>query len=114
MDLSLWEDNCTFSDPFYSFGGTGSLARFQNNAKNLGKYVENPTIKIISSTLIDDVVTVSWNFKSKLTLPWRPILAAAGDTKHYLNKNTNRIERYEERWKSKPLDVVIRLFQSSS
>jgi hypothetical protein len=56
-----------------------------------------------------DVVKVGWTFSSKLKLPWNPVLAAAGETTHYLNEQ-GLIVRYEERWKSRAWDVVRRLF----
>lgn len=57
-----------------------------------------------------DCVRVGWIFSSKLNLPWKPILAAAGETFHYLDSSTGLIIRYEETWKSKPWDVVKRIF----
>lgn len=113
MDTSLWADDCFFADPFSSFGGQpGSTARFETNAKNLGKLVLNPKARITSfeANEEDGVVSIGWTFSSKLSLPWRPVLAAAGVTSHYLNKDTLLIERYLETWKSKPWDVVKRLF----
>jgi hypothetical protein len=35
MDLYLWANNCTFSDPFNSFGGNNSSLRFLIFYKNL-------------------------------------------------------------------------------
>jgi hypothetical protein len=55
-------------------------------------------------------VRVSWIFSSKLNFPWKPVLAAAGETFHYLDPYTGLIIRYEETWKSKPWDVVKGLF----
>ena len=138
MDTSLWADDCVFSDPFSSFGGgPGSTARFKSNADNLGKLVDNPSLRITSfavdegvagpvdaatarpaavaastegeSPNVYDVVRVGWAFSSKLKLPWRPVLAAAGETSHYLDAR-GLIVRYEERWKSDPWAVVRRLF----
>jgi hypothetical protein len=60
-----------------------------------------------------DCVRVGWVFSSKLNLPWKPILAAAGETFHYLDSTTGLIIRYEETWKSKPWDVVKRIFTPS-
>ena len=60
-----------------------------------------------------DCVRVGWVFSSKLNLPWKPILAAAGETYHYLDSTTGLIIRYEETWKSKPWDVVKRIFTPS-
>ena len=57
-----------------------------------------------------DCVRVGWVFNSKLALPWRPILAAAGETFHFLDPQSGLIIRYEESWKSKPWDVVKRIF----
>ena len=113
MDLSLWEEDCQFADPFSSFGGKGSSKRFQRNAAALGSLVTNPRITLTSvETLLDAdeaVVKIGWAFQSKLKLPWRPVLAAAGTTAHVLSAGSGRIRRYEETWKSKPWDVVRRL-----
>ena len=115
MDMDLWEEDCVFSDPFSSFGGPGSSARFQRNAKALGGLVLNPQGSVTNVEVVEDVdgegdvVKIGWAFTSKLKLPWRPVLAAAGETSHYLTPRTSKIFKYEERWKSKPLDVVRRL-----
>lgn len=147
MDLSLWEDNCTFSDPFSYFGGTGSLKRFKTNADNFAKFVKDPKSKVTNVEVLKNVpfndkandisdsdksnsnkkvyktidytengptvniVKVSWSYSSKLTLPWKPILAAAGETSHYISRKTGRIFLYEERWKSNKGDVIARLFK---
>lgn len=135
MDVSLWADDCVFSDPFSSFGGKpGSTARFKRNADNLGRLVIQPKLKVTSFSVekklnennnvstnaagrrnnavnaahLYDVVKVGWTFSSKLDLPWKPVLAAAGETTHYLD-DRGLIVRYEERWKSDPWDVVKRL-----
>jgi hypothetical protein len=126
-------------DPFSSFGGKGSTVRFKKNADNLGKLVLNPTMKITSfnidyltpenigedssdikkdkfSNIVDRssaCVRVGWIFSSKLNFPWKPILAAAGETFHYLDTTSGKISLYEETWKSEPWDVVKRLFTPS-
>ncbi len=115
MDTSLWAEDCIFADPFSSFGGPGSTKRFKRNADSLGKLVLGPKSRVTSFEVTDDyVVRVGWTFSSKLKLPWRPVLAASGVTSHKLNRSTLLIERYEESWKSKPLDVVKRLFVPTS
>ena len=55
-------------------------------------------------------VKVGWIFTSTLNLPWKPVLAAAGSTSHVLREGDLRIVEYREKWKSKPWDVVKRLF----
>ena len=112
MRMQLWAPDCIFADPFSSFGGPGSTKRFKSNADNLGKFVIQPRIRITTYS-IDETelnIKVGWSFSSKLDLPWKPVLAAVGVTSHYLNKETMLIEKYEEVWKSKPWDVVKRLF----
>ena len=112
--------------------------RFKKNADNLGKLVLNPTMKITSFNVdyltpesnenvagnrdvkedkFSDIVKstsvcvrVGWIFSSKLNLPWKPVLAAAGETFHYLDTTSGKISLYEETWKSEPWDVVKRLF----
>lgn len=117
MDVSLWSEQCLFADPFNSFGGPGSRDRFKANADNLGKFVINPTMKITSfdSDAQSKVVKVGWTYRSKLALPWKPILAAAGETIHVIEQTSNglQIVKYQEQWKSKPWDVVKRLFVPS-
>ena len=116
MDITLWADDCFFADPFSSFGGeAGSTARFEKNAKNLGKLVLNPKSRITSFEADEEncCVSIGWTFSSKLALPWKPVLAASGVTSHYLNKDTLLIEKYFETWKSKPFDVVKRIFVPS-
>ena len=125
MDLSLWEDDCTFADPFSSFGGPGSAIRFKSNANNLSKLLINPIGRVTEFEVIKDqsykandniierpadIVNIGWTFSSQLKLPWHPILAASGITSHYIARDTGKICLYKEQWKSKPWDVVKRLF----
>ena len=81
------------------------LSNMKKTGKVMGKDENNNKINNY------DCVRVGWVFNSKLNLPWKPILAAAGETFHYLDTQTGLIIRYEETWKSKPWDVVKRLFQ---
>ena len=92
MDLSLWEEDCTFADPFSSFGGPGSAMRFKSNANNLSKLLINPIGRVTEFEVIKDksykandtsierpadIVNIGWTFSSQLKLPWHPILAAS-------------------------------------
>ena len=116
MDMSLWATNATFADPFSSFGGEDSLIRFKKNADNLGKFIINPKLRITSYSIDNEdgtnVIRVGWIYSSNLKLPWTPILAAAGETSHYLDTN-NIIVKYQERWKSRVSEVLLRLLKPS-
>ena len=52
---------------------TGEIVKF-------GEILNLKTIKTYN------VVRVGWVFSSHLKLPWRPVLAAAGTTTHFLGK----------------------------
>eukprot|EP00746_Dinoflagellata_sp_MGD_P007746 gnl/MRDRNA2_/MRDRNA2_115399_c0_seq1.p1 gnl/MRDRNA2_/MRDRNA2_115399_c0~~gnl/MRDRNA2_/MRDRNA2_115399_c0_seq1.p1 ORF type:complete len:303 (-),score=58.53 gnl/MRDRNA2_/MRDRNA2_115399_c0_seq1:40-948(-) len=125
MNFDLWETGCIFADPFSSFGGDDSVARFQKNAAGLAGFLQEGSNLRMTSFDVEKfdtprsidavhpaqaVVRVGWSFSGKLKLPWRPVLAAAGSTAHYLSAYSGRIVRYEESWISKPGDVVRRLF----
>ena len=89
---------------------------FYNKIKSSEKEGNEDDAKVKLDTKINrsyDCVRVGWVFNSKLNLPWKPILAAAGETFHYLDSTTGLIIRYEETWKSKPWDVVKRIFTPS-
>ena len=118
MNINLWEPDCLFADPFSSFGGNGSTLRFKKNADGLAKMVIDPSLRITNFDVIPasttdemDVIRVGWVFKSQLKLPWRPVLAAAGETAHFLSTQTGRIAEYRESWSSKPWDVIMRLLK---
>lgn len=118
MDMTLWASNATFADPFSSFGGDGSLERFKANADNLGRFIINPRLRITSYSIDkkdgeNAIIKVGWIYSSNLKLPWTPLLSAAGETSHYLNSN-NIIVKYEEKWKSNPWSVVLRLLKPST
>ena len=71
---------------------------------------EPVTVEVaLQPVAVKAIIRVGWTFSSVLLFPWRPVLAAAGETAHYLAETDGRIVRYEESWKSKPWDVVKRL-----
>jgi hypothetical protein len=115
MRMELWEDDCVFADPFSSFGGKGSTQRFKKNADALSGWVENSRGRVLGVSVDktdqgEDVIKVAWSFSGNLKLPWRPVLAAAGETSHVLSTKTGKICQYLERWNSNPWQVVGRLF----
>lgn len=115
INISLYADNCTFSDPFTSFTGT---LRFKENADNFSKFIISPRLKVVKVEEVEgvefDIVKIEWIWSSKLKLPWTPVLAAAGVTSHYISNDDDRlIFKYVESWKSNKWDVIKRLFVPS-
>ena len=49
-----------------------------------GEIVNIGEILTLKTTKTYNVVRIGWVFSSQLKLPWRPVLAAAGTTTHYL------------------------------
>jgi len=48
VDLSLYEDDCVFADPFASFRGK---ERFKNNLSNLGLFITQSQARLLSLTV---------------------------------------------------------------
>ena len=136
LNLDIYDENCIFADPFGSFTG---LDRFKKNLDNLGGYLEDVTLKLrdfavesneIEKTSIEPLpndlmergyrneqitmVKASWNFKCIVTLlPWKPLLACKGSTKHFFDKSTGRIVKHDEGWEIETLDALKQLLKPS-
>jgi len=94
-DMSAYDSNCEFSDPFVSFNG---VERFKQNVSNLGAYLEDVQLDILDWKESDDNVDVKWRFSCVIDLPWKPRLAAAGGTKHVFSSETGLVVKHIESW----------------
>ena len=92
MRVELYEPDCRFEDPFVGFEGT---ARFKTNVENLGPFLQNVRLDVLSFDERPQSVNVRWRFICDLDLPWRPRLAASGSTEHFFSE-TGRVERHVE------------------
>ena len=72
LDLLIYAEDCTFSDPFVSFQGRD---RFVANLKNLSAFITNYSAKPLSYNVDGNSVTTKFMVKLQLNLPWRPVLA---------------------------------------
>ncbi|CAM9206082.1 unnamed protein product [Chrysoparadoxa australica] len=106
MDMNLYEQDCTFADPFVSFDG---LDRFKKNLDNLGSFMEDVDLKVTSWEEKEDSLKAKWRFRCTLGLPWKPTLAASGGTEHYFNTESGRIERHVESWDIEPVNALKQL-----
>jgi hypothetical protein len=111
-DLSAYDPDCRFADPFASFRGT---ERFQRNVGNLGGMLQDVQLDIseFSETKEGNLKT-RWKFSAILDLPWKPRLAAAGGTIHVLDPTTNLVVEHIESWDVKPGAVVKSLLKPSA
>jgi hypothetical protein len=111
-DLSAYDPDCRFADPFASFRGT---ERFQRNVGNLGGMLQDVQLDISEfSETADGNLKTKWRFSAILDLPWKPRLAAAGGTLHILDPNTNLVVEHIESWDVKPAAVVKTLLKPSA
>jgi len=94
-EMTAYEPDCEFSDPFVSFKG---VERFKENVSNLGSYLKDVKLDILEWKETETEVDVRWRFSCIVDLPWRPRLAAAGGTTHVLSPETGRVVRHVERW----------------
>jgi Uncharacterized conserved protein (DUF2358) len=111
-DLSAYDPQCRFADPFASFVGT---ERFQRNVGNLGGMLQDVQLDISEfSETKDGNLKTKWRFSASLDLPWKPRLAAAGGTMHVLDPNTNLVVEHIESWDVKPGAVIKTLLKPSA
>ncbi|CAM9854260.1 unnamed protein product [Laminaria digitata] len=108
MDLDLYEEDCTFADPFVAFDGR---QRFKNNLDNLGSLMQDVSLDVSSWEETDASIKTKWRFRCVLGLPWKPTLAAAGGTEFFFNQDSGRIERHVESWEIEPIDALKQLIR---
>lgn len=108
MTMHIYEEECEFADPFVSFKGT---KRFKENVSNLGSFIEDANLKVLDWQDDGDKITAKWRFSCVLGLPWRPILAASGNTQHYFDASSGKIYRHVEMWDISPMDGLRQLFK---
>lgn len=94
-DMTAYEPDCKFSDPFVAFNG---VDRFKQNVSNLGAYLQDVELEILDWKESEDSVDVKWRFSCIIDLPWKPKLAAAGSTKHVLSASSGKVVEHIESW----------------
>lgn len=110
-EMSAYDPNCTFADPFVSFNG---VDRFKKNVGNLGSLMQDVKLEITDWRESEESVQSKWRFSCILDLPWRPRLAAAGGTTHVFDESTGKVIEHIEDWDIEPGKVVRDLLRPSS
>jgi hypothetical protein len=115
-DMKAYADDCLYADPFSSFRGT---ARFRRNVANFGAVVD--AVKVDLGEIGPDprdpanTVRAKWVFRGVVkVLPWRPVLAAAGSTRHVIDPERRLVVEHFEDWTSSPGEVLARLWEPSN
>lgn len=100
IDELIYDEECTFADPFVSFQGRD---RFVENLANLGSFITEYSAKPLSYDVGDDnAVTTKFMVKLQLNLPWKPVLAWPWGVRCEIDPETCLITLHGEsvrRWK---------------
>lgn len=117
-DMRAYADDCLYSDPFSAFRGT---ARFKKNVANFGAVVDAVRVDLgeigadPSDPADGNVVAATWRFSGVVkVLPWRPVLAARGSTRHVIDPRRGLVVEHVEEWASSPGEVLARLWEPSN
>lgn len=122
IHLSVFEDDCRFTDPTLSFVGTSQFVR---NVKNLVPIVEWLTkdgagcrsdLLEISLNAEEQYVQTRWNMIGDLSsLPWKPGIDVIGKTKFWYRKyegpkgSMYKVYFYDEEWELKTWKALLQL-----
>lgn len=110
VDLSLYEDDCVFADPFASFKGK---ERFKNNLSNLGLFILDSQAKLLALDVLQSdplVIKSRVMVKLQLNLPWKPVLAWPWSVKHVFSAR-GLIAQHIEGWEVAPAEGVAQVFR---
>jgi hypothetical protein len=106
VDELIYDEDCTFSDPFVSFQGR---RRFVENLQNLGSFITQYSAKPLDYTQEDMdgsiVVQTKFMVKLELKLPWKPVLAWPWGVVCTIDRETKLIVKHQELWDIAPWDV---------
>ncbi|GAX10321.1 hypothetical protein FisN_3Lu526 [Fistulifera solaris] len=112
IDELIYDEDCTFSDPFVSFQGR---KRFVENLQNLGSFITQYSAKPLDYTQNDTdgttVVQTKFMVKLQLNLPWKPVLAWPWGVVCTIDPETKLITKHQEVWDIAPWEGVKQIFR---
>jgi len=110
VDRYIYDEACTFSDPFVAFDGR---ERFIDNLANLGSFITNYDTKMIKYEVNDDgrVIDAKLMVKLELNLPWKPILAWPWGVRYIVDPDTCLVTDHIESWDIPPLEGIKQIFR---
>ena len=110
VDGLIYDEKCTFADPFVSFDGKD---RFIDNLSNLGSFITNYDAKMIKYEVMNDgrEIVTKLMVKLELNLPWKPILAWPWGVTCLIDKDTYLITKHVESWDIEPWKGIQQIFR---
>lgn len=110
VDRYVYDEACTFADPFVAFDGR---ERFIDNLANLGSFITEYDAKMIAYDVDDagGVIDAKVMVKLELNLPWKPVLAWPWGVKYLVDPDTCLVTDHIESWDIAPLEGVKQIFR---
>lgn len=111
VDRYIYDEQCTFADPFVSFDGRD---RFIDNLANLGSFITNYDAKMINYNVEkngEEVVTKVM-VKLELNLPWKPVLAWPWGVTYFIDPETFLVTSHIESWDIEAWEGVKQIFRA--
>lgn len=110
VDRYIYDEACTFADPFVAFDGR---ERFIDNLANLESFITNYDAKMIKYDAGDDgtVIDTKVMVKLELNLPWKPVLAWPWGVRYLVDPATCLVTDHIESWDIAPLEGVKQIFR---
>ena len=110
IDMSLFEEDCLFSDPFAGFRGK---ERFKNNLENLSLFISRSQAKLLKLEVTQRdplIITSRVMVKLQLNLPWKPVLAWPWSVE-YVFSDRGLIAEHNEGWEVSAREGVAQVFR---
>lgn len=104
VDKLIYDEQCTFSDPFVAFDGRD---RFVDNLANLGSFITKYSARMLDYTTEGTTVNTRVMVKLELNLPWKPVLAWPWGVKYSVDPDTNLITDHKESWNIEAWEVSL-------
>ncbi|CAM9546102.1 unnamed protein product [Pylaiella littoralis] len=115
INESLYEEDCSFTDPTLSFSGLSTYKRNVGSLQGaLDLLVTNSSSLLYSCELRqeDSCVQTRWRMVGDLRLPWGPTIDVVGRTTFsYDSGRGNRIFSYDEVWEVEPAEALMQLLK---
>eukprot|EP00569_Conticribra_weissflogii_P002953 CAMPEP_0171328736 /NCGR_PEP_ID=MMETSP0878-20121228/822_1 /TAXON_ID=67004 /ORGANISM="Thalassiosira weissflogii, Strain CCMP1336" /LENGTH=260 /DNA_ID=CAMNT_0011828605 /DNA_START=95 /DNA_END=877 /DNA_ORIENTATION=- len=110
VDRLIYDEDCTFADPFVSFNGRD---RFIENLANLGSFITNYDARMLKYDVEKDgkEIVTKVMVKLELNLPWKPVLAWPWGVTYKIDPETCLVTSHIESWDIDALDGVLQIFR---